>query len=117
MNALIRWCKFNVVGAMGMAVQLGSLALLNRLTEGHYLVATAVALELTLVHNFVWHLHYTWRDRRDQSALARPVRALSSFEWAGFNGGKPGPDAGSGARRAHSGGGIECDRNPVLLDP
>ncbi|MGB8031143.1 MAG: GtrA family protein [Terracidiphilus sp.] len=69
MNALIRWCRFNVVGAMGMAVQLGSLALLNRLTGGHYLVATAVALELTLVHNFVWHLHYTWRDRRDQDAL------------------------------------------------
>lgn len=33
------------------------------------MVATAFALELTLVHNFVWHLHYTWRDRREQSAL------------------------------------------------
>jgi len=21
------------------------------------------ALEITLLHNFVWHLHYTWRDR------------------------------------------------------
>ena len=69
MNALIRWGKFNVVGAMGMAVQLGTLALLNRWMAGHYLVATAVALEVTLVHNFVWHLHYTWRDRRDRSAL------------------------------------------------
>jgi putative flippase GtrA len=64
MNALIRWGKFNVVGAMGMAVQL-----FNRLTAGRYLVATAAALELTLVHNFVWHLRYTWRDRRDRSAL------------------------------------------------
>ncbi|MGO8932275.1 MAG: GtrA family protein [Terracidiphilus sp.] len=69
MSALIRWGKFNVVGAMGMAVQLGTLALLNRLTGGHYLVATAVALEVTMMHNFVWHLHYTWRDRRDPSAL------------------------------------------------
>jgi putative flippase GtrA len=71
MNEFIRWCKFNIVGAMGMAVQLGSLALLNRMTGGRYLLATVAALELTLVHNFVWHLHYTWRDRRDQSALAR----------------------------------------------
>ncbi len=71
MNEFIRWCKFNVVGAMGMAVQLGSLALLNRVTGGRYLLATVVALELTLVHNFVWHLHYSWRDRRDRSALAR----------------------------------------------
>jgi putative flippase GtrA len=69
-NAFIRWCKFNVVGAMGMAVQLGTLALVNRLTGGHYMIATAAALEVTLVHNFVWHLHYTWRDRRERSALA-----------------------------------------------
>lgn len=69
MKTLICWCKFNVVGAMGMAVQLATLALFNRLTAGHYLVATAIALEVTLVHNFVWHLHYTWRDRRDRSAL------------------------------------------------
>jgi putative flippase GtrA len=62
-NALIRWGKFNLVGVMGMAVQLGTLALMNRVSAGHYLWATAAALEVTLVHNFVWHLHYTWRDR------------------------------------------------------
>ncbi len=69
MNTFIRWGKFNLVGAMGMAVQLASLALFSRWAAGHYLYATAAALELTLLHNFVWHLHYTWRDRRDDSAL------------------------------------------------
>ncbi|MGA2171122.1 MAG: GtrA family protein [Terracidiphilus sp.] len=69
MNTFIRWGKFNLVGAMGMVVQLAALALLNRWTAGHYLYASAAALELTLLHNFVWHLHYTWRDRRDNSAL------------------------------------------------
>ena len=64
-----RWCKFNLVGAMGMVVQLAVLALLERGAGGHYLLATAAAIELTLLHNFVWHLHYTWRDRRDDSAL------------------------------------------------
>jgi putative flippase GtrA len=70
MNTLIRWGKFNLVGAMGMVVQLAALGLINRLTAGHYLVATAAAIELALVHNFLWHLHYTWRDRRDASAWA-----------------------------------------------
>ena len=70
MNALVRWLKFNLVGAMGMAVQLGSLALLNSVLAGHYLAATAMAIEVTLVHNFVWHLHYTWRDRRNRAAMA-----------------------------------------------
>ncbi len=74
MNALVRWSRFNLVGAVGMAVQLGALALVNRWTAGHYLVASAAALELTLLHNFVWHLNYTWRDRRDCSAL--PVQLL-----------------------------------------
>ncbi|MGB7265390.1 MAG: GtrA family protein [Terracidiphilus sp.] len=69
MSTLARWCKFNVVGAMGMVVQLAALAVLNKCWEGRYLAATAVALEVTLVHNFVWHLHFTWRDRRDGSAL------------------------------------------------
>ncbi len=68
-NVLARWGKFNLVGAVGMAVQLGALALINRLAPGHYMVATAAAIEITLLHNFVWHLHYTWRDRRCRSAL------------------------------------------------
>jgi putative flippase GtrA len=62
-NTLIRWGKFNLVGAMGMAVQLSALALLNRVSAGHYLCASAAAIELTLLHNFIWHVHYTWRDR------------------------------------------------------
>lgn len=74
MNTFIRWCKFNVVGAMGMVLQLAALAVIDRWAAGHYLYATAAAIELTLVHNFVWHLRYTWRDRRDGSALGQFVR-------------------------------------------
>jgi putative flippase GtrA len=68
-STFIRWLKFNMVGAMGMAVQLGSLAAFNAWTCGHYLFATAAAIEITLVHNFIWHLRYTWRDRRYRPAL------------------------------------------------
>ena len=69
MNTVTRWGKFNLVGAIGMVVQLTALAALNRCAPGHYLFASAMALELTLLHNFVAHLHYTWRDRRNDSAL------------------------------------------------
>ena len=74
MNTLIRWGKFNLVGVAGMAVQLALLAAFNRLTPGHYLIATVAAIEITLLHNFAWHVRYTWRDRPDRSALA--VRLL-----------------------------------------
>jgi putative flippase GtrA len=67
MNMLIRCGRFNMVGAMGMVVQLTALALFTRWSDRHYLCASAAAVELALIHNFVWHLHYTWSDRRDQT--------------------------------------------------
>lgn len=70
MNTFIRWIKFNMVGAMGMAVQLAVLALLNHWTGGHDLFASAVAVEFAVVHNFIWHLRFTWPDRRGSSAVA-----------------------------------------------
>ena len=70
MNTLIRWGKFNLVGAVGMGLQLALLAVFNRLAPGHYLIATVAAIEITLLHNFAWHVRFTWRDRRDGSPLA-----------------------------------------------
>jgi putative flippase GtrA len=60
-NTFVHWLKFNLVGFIGIAVQLSALALFNHWMRGHYLLASAAALELTLLHNFVWHFHYTWR--------------------------------------------------------
>ncbi|HEY3625509.1 MAG TPA: GtrA family protein [Terracidiphilus sp.] len=75
MNAFVRWCKFNAVGALGMVFQLAVLAVVNRLAPGRYLAATAVAIELTLLHNFIWHLRYTWRDRiKAGTVLGKLVR-------------------------------------------
>ena len=75
MNTLIRWGKFNAVGVMGMMLQLTALAVFERCAPAHYLVASAAAVELAVLHNFAWHLHYTWRDRADDSApLVRLVR-------------------------------------------
>jgi len=56
-----------------MGVQLTSLALFNHWMSGHYLYASAAAIELTLLHNFIWHIHYTWRDRRDKSTWWRQL--------------------------------------------
>jgi len=70
MNGLARWLRFNLVGAMGIVVQLIALALLSRIAPQHYLWAVAAAVELAVLHNFAWHACYTWRDRRGSS----PVR-------------------------------------------
>ncbi len=64
MSRFVRWVKFNAVGAVGMVVQLAVLAVLTRAMGGRYMAATAVAIEAAVLHNFVWHVLYTWRDRR-----------------------------------------------------
>ena len=116
MNTFIRWGRFNLVGAMGMAVQLGALAVLERWAAGHYLYASAAALEITLLHNFVWHVHYTWKDRRDSLRAADPIDAISSFEWPGFHGGKSCADANTGGRGAHAAARRELYCDSLLLN-
>jgi putative flippase GtrA len=60
---LIRWGKFNLVGATGIGVQFTALFLLKNALHFQYLVATAIAVEAAVLHNFVWHERFTWADR------------------------------------------------------
>jgi putative flippase GtrA len=62
-STLVRWCKFNLVGGMGIGVQFAALYLLKSVLHFDYLLATAIAVEAAVVHNFVWHEQFTWADR------------------------------------------------------
>lgn len=59
----IRWLKFNAVGGGGIAVQLAVLTLLTSWLGLDYLLATALAVESAVMHNFLWHERFTWADR------------------------------------------------------
>ncbi len=68
----MRFVRFNGVGAIGFAVQLSTLAWL--LHAGiSYLPATAIAVEASILNNFLWHDRWTWRDR-PASGRARLAR-------------------------------------------
>ena len=60
---VIRWLQFNAVGGLGIAVQLIALSFLRGLLGLNYLLATACAVEIAILHNFTWHELWTWRDR------------------------------------------------------
>jgi putative flippase GtrA len=62
LRPLFRWGVFNSVGVLGFVLQLAVLSALTRGFSIHYLVATAVAVEAAVLHNFVWHEHVTWAD-------------------------------------------------------
>jgi putative flippase GtrA len=59
----LRWLKFNAVGGIGIVVQLLVLTALKLGLHFNYLLATAVAVETAVVHNFYWHERFTWSDR------------------------------------------------------
>jgi putative flippase GtrA len=74
-SSLARFGRFNLVGVAGFVLQLALLHALTRLTSWPLPVCVAVAVLVTVSHNFVWHVHYTWRGTTDRW-LAR---------WVAFN--------------------------------
>lgn len=77
-SAWERWLTFNGVGLLGMGLQLSLMALAMRMGV-HYLLATVLAVEATVLHNFVWHQRWTWRDRPTASLGASAAR-LARFQ-------------------------------------
>ncbi len=71
---LRRWLKFNAVGGIGIGVQLAVLAALKSGLHLDYLLATGLAVEAAVIHNFIWHERLTWADRSGGRPLLRLVK-------------------------------------------
>ena len=69
-----RWAKFSAVGATGICVQTAALFFLLHVVGLHYLAATALAVEASVLHNFIWHRKWTWADRPRARAVHMLVR-------------------------------------------
>ena len=76
-----RWGVFNLVGFIGFVLQIGALALLTRRFDWPPFAATAVALELAALQNFIAHSHWTWRDRPAKSVRGW-LRRYSRYQGA-----------------------------------
>ena len=71
------WLKFNAVGIAGMGVQLLALIALTAGLGLNYLMATFLAVETAVLHNFAWHERWTWVERTRFStggAISRLIR-------------------------------------------
>ncbi len=73
---LARWLRFNAVGAIGIVVQTAALAVFKSVLGMPLMAATALAVETAVLHNFVWHERWTWKDRTGShgGALERLLR-------------------------------------------
>ena len=81
METIPRPIVFALVGASGFVCQLGALHLLvgGGLPVG---VSTAAAVLTAVVHNFLWHRRWTWRDR----AVAPVSSPAQLLRFVGLNG-------------------------------
>ena len=82
-STFVRWCKFNLVGGMGIVVQFVALFVLRSLLKFDYLFATAIAVEAAVIHNFVWHEQFTWADRTkiDRTRIDQTISESAEPRW------------------------------------
>ncbi len=67
----VRFQKFLLVGAGGLAINVGGLALFKEWFHIQYVLAGLIAIELSLFFTFALNERWTWRDRRSGSIWAR----------------------------------------------
>ncbi|GEJ59395.1 GtrA family protein [Anaeromyxobacter diazotrophicus] len=71
-----RFARFVAVGASGVAVNLGALALLAGALRVREVVASALAIELSILWNFALNDAFTYRDRNAGASAGRAGRVL-----------------------------------------
>jgi len=67
---LRRWLRFNAVGIAGTAVQFVALWFMVR-NGWPKPIAAALAVEAAVIHNFLLHERWTWKDRSRQGGAIR----------------------------------------------
>ena len=72
-----RFSRFSFVGLIGALLQLLLISLLTKYFRIGRLAATLIAVEITILHNFVWHQRFTWSDRDPKSS--RQIARLWRF--------------------------------------
>ncbi|PWU09914.1 MAG: hypothetical protein C5B51_05315 [Terriglobia bacterium] len=70
----VRFCIFSLVGAVGALLQVMLFGLLTRGLRLPPAAATPLAVELVVLHNFLWHDRLTWRDRSITRLRERVLR-------------------------------------------
>jgi dolichol-phosphate mannosyltransferase len=59
-----RFARFNLVGVLGAGLQIVVFELLIKYFRTAEVVATPIAVEIVILHNFFWHERFTWHDQQ-----------------------------------------------------
>lgn len=74
---MVHFIRFNAVGILGFALQTVVLVILTHSPyRVGFLLATTAAVEIAVLHNFIWHQRWTWRDRPSTTIVETFSRLL-----------------------------------------
>lgn len=71
-----RWVKYLIVGSSGVLVNIFFLWLLTENFGIYYLLASPVAIEISVLNNFILNDHWTWGDRTKKGKWGYAGRLL-----------------------------------------
>lgn len=77
-EGLMRWIRFSAVGLAGIGIQLSVLWLSANVLRIPATFSIVVAVEAALLHNFVWHERWTWRELPPEGRWGRLMRFHAS---------------------------------------
>lgn len=69
-----RFIRFGIVGVSGVFINMGILALLTESFHFDYRISSLIAIELSIISNFVLNDIWTWHDREKHVFLKRFLR-------------------------------------------
>jgi dolichol-phosphate mannosyltransferase len=66
--------KFSIVGASGVLMNMGMLFFLTEVLNLFYLVSSILAIEISIITNFILNDLWTWHDRKKENLFTRLMR-------------------------------------------
>ena len=70
----IRLLKFGVVGISGVGVNMGMLYFLTEYVHIPYLISSIIAIEISIISNFLLNDIWTWKDRIKKKYIYRLIQ-------------------------------------------
>ena len=64
---VLRGTKFLLVAWMGMVVNSGYLYVFKGVLGVRLIPASMMAIEIAIIHNFIWFRHWAWKDRKSEN--------------------------------------------------
>ena len=71
-----RLIKFGLVGSSGVIVNMGFFYLFNELFLIIYQISSLIAIEISIINNFIWNNLWTWKDRATDNTKKQKIRFL-----------------------------------------